>query len=113
MQGLAEPGGIVFSQQVVAELDRSHQFRFDAMGHPLLKNIGDGLAPYRLHATAVGARMAQLVEGLRLNLLRSLTITNSDGEQLPLTSAHSAAMVGVLALEPDQPIADDRLAALL
>ena len=113
MQGLAEPGGIVVSQQIVAELDCSPRFRFEAMGHPLLKNIGDGLALYRLHATGVGGRMAQPVEGLRLKLLGSLTITNSDGEQLPLTSAHAAAMVGVLALEPDQPIADDRLAALL
>ena len=113
MQGLAEPGGIVVSQQIVAELDRSPRFRFEAMGHPLLKNIGDDLALYRLHATGVGTPMAQPGEGLRLNLLGSFTITNSDGEQLPLTSAHAAAMVGVLALEPDQPIADDRLAAML
>lgn len=113
MQGLAEPGGIVVSQQIVTELDRSPRFRFEAMGHPLLKNIGDGLALYRLHATGVGARMALPVEGLRMNLLGSLTITNSDGKQLSLSSAHAAAMVGVLALEPGQPIADDRLAAML
>ncbi|MDB5665698.1 adenylate/guanylate cyclase domain-containing protein [Cypionkella sp.] len=113
MQTLAEPGGIVVSQQIVAALDHSPRFRFEAMGHPLLKNIGDGLALYRLHATGVGARVTLPVEGLRLNLLRSLSITNSAGEQLLLTSAHAAAMIGVLALEPDQAIADDRLAAML
>jgi class 3 adenylate cyclase/DNA-binding SARP family transcriptional activator len=113
MQALAEPGGIVVSQQVVVELDRSPRFRFEAMGHPLLKNIGDGLAVYRLHATGVRERGAVPVAGLRLHLLGNLAITNAEGEELRLASAHAAAMVGVLALEPGQPIAADRLAAML
>lgn len=113
MQALADPGGIVVSQQIVAELDHSPRFRFEAIGHPLLKNIGDSLALYRLHATGLRQGSALPVAGLRLHVLGSFTVTNSHGEELLLASAHAAAMVGVLALESGQPIAVERLAALL
>ncbi len=113
MQALAEPGGIVVSQPIVAELDRSRRFRFEAMGHPLLKNVGDDLALYRLHTTAVHKDTDGPHASLRLQILGSLTITTAAGEEVSLTSAHAAAMVGVLALEPDRPISGDRLAAML
>lgn len=113
MQTLAEPGGIVVSQQIVAELDRSSRFRFEAMGHPLLKNIGDGLALYHLRTTGVRRGLSKPLAGLSLQVLGTLSVTNSNGEKLDLRSAHASAMVGILALEPDKPIAIDSLAALL
>ncbi len=113
MQALADPGGIIVSQKVVAEIERSARFRLEAMGHPLLKNIGDDLALYRLHTTTLRERPEIPGTRLRLRVLGKLMITTETGEEVVLNSANAAAMIGVLALEPDQPIAGDRLAAML
>jgi DNA-binding SARP family transcriptional activator len=113
MQALAEPGGIVVSHQVVAELGRLPRYRFEAMGHPLLKNIGDDLALYRMHTVAVRKLADRLKAPLRLRILGSLTITTEAGDELHWTSAHAAAMIGILALDADKPMSGDRMAAML
>jgi class 3 adenylate cyclase/DNA-binding SARP family transcriptional activator len=114
IEELAEPGGIVVSQGVVAEVGRSPRYQFEALGHPMLKNIGDSVAVYRLYLKAGGtAALDRADTKLRIRLMGGLEVTTVDGEKIPIGSAHAAAIIGVLALDPERSITTDRLAAML
>ncbi len=114
MEALAEPGGIVVSQGIVAELGRSARYQFEALGHPLLKNIGDSVAVYRVHAKAGGPTASDRVDlRLRIRLIGGFEVATADGEKIQIGSAHVSALIGALALDPERPIAVDRLAIML
>jgi class 3 adenylate cyclase/DNA-binding SARP family transcriptional activator len=114
IEALAEPGGIVVSQGIVAEVGRSPRYQFEALGHPMLKNIGDSVAVYRLHSRAAGTESLQQTDTrLRIRLMGGLEVTTVDGEKISIGSSHAAAIIGVLALDPERPIAADRLAVML
>jgi class 3 adenylate cyclase/DNA-binding SARP family transcriptional activator len=114
MQTLAEPGGIVVSQNVVAELDRSPRYRFETIGYPLLKNIGDDIALYRAHAVSDRSHTNKSpATRLRLQVIGDVRISPTDGVPLDLHSAHAAALLGVLALDPNNSVGTDRLAVML
>lgn len=112
MQALADPGGIVVSQNVVAELDRSQRYRFETIGQPLLKNIGDDVVLYRAHATARTEGGAGQADQLHLRVIGDVRLLPGAGRQIRLQSAHASALLGALALEPEAGIAVDRLAVM-
>lgn len=112
MQALADPGGIVVSQNVVAELDRSQRYRFETIGQPLLKNIGDDVVLYRAHATARTEGGAGQADQLHLRVIGDVRLLPGAGRQIRLQSAHASALLGALALEPETGVAVDRLAVM-
>jgi class 3 adenylate cyclase/DNA-binding SARP family transcriptional activator len=114
LEELAEPGGIVVSQGVVAELGRSPRYEFEPLGHPMLKNIGDSVAVYRLHLNAGGTAAFDRADSkLRIRLMGGLEVTTVAGEKILIGSAHAAAIIGMLALDPERSITCDRLAVML
>lgn len=114
MEALAIPGEIVVSQGIVAEVGRSQRYQFEALGHPMLKNIGDSVAVYRLLVKRGGkAAVDQADTKLRIRLIGGLEVTTFGGEKILIGSAHAAAIIGALALDPERSIAADRLAVML
>ncbi len=111
---LALPGEIVVSQGIVAEVGRSPHYWFEALGHPMLKNIGDSVAVYRLRVKTGATAVADQTDNrLRIRLIGGFEVHTVEGEKIVLGSAHAAAIVGALALEPEKSITADRLAVML
>ncbi len=114
MQSVADPGGIVVSQNVMAELGRSPRYRFEAIGRPLLKNIGDDVAVYRAHASTGRIPDADASQRrVDLQVIGDIRLAPPDGSPVALHSVHAAALLGALALEPDNALGADRLAVML
>lgn len=110
LQTVAEPGGIVVSQPVAAMIVHSPRYRLAAIGHPLLKNIGDDLGVYRI---VDGPGRARTAEALQLEVLGGVRLSTRSGRTLMFRSKHALALLGVLALDPDKPAELDRTAVLL
>jgi class 3 adenylate cyclase/DNA-binding SARP family transcriptional activator len=110
LQTVAEAGGIVVSQPVAAMIAHSPRHRLEAIGHPLLKNIGDDLGVYRCVA---GSASREAAESLQLDIVGGVRISTKIGRTLVLRSTHAMALLGILALDPDQTAEVDRTAVML
>lgn len=110
LQTLAEPGGIIVSQPVMAMLQKSSDYHLESIGRPLLKNIGDDQSVYRL---VEGAGNAQATEALRLEILGGVRIKTQDDKVFTIRSAHALALIGALALNPEDAIEASRVAVIL
>ncbi len=110
MQSIAQPGGVVVSQPVMQQVGSPRGFRFEALGHPNLRNIGDGLLLYRLvegaSAEAEGTR-------IRLGVIGGLAAHDDRGAAIPVGSALQAAFLGLLALYGQERVPQDRVAVML
>lgn len=110
LQALADPGGIIVSQPVIAMIAPSSGYHLDAIGHPLLKNIGDDLGAYRL-VEGPGRRQAKAP--LNLEILGGMRLKTKAGATLPLRSRAAMALIGALALDPEEGLEASRLAVML
>lgn len=110
LQALADPGGIIVSQPVIAMLAPSSGYHLHAIGHPLLKNIGDDLGAYRLIEGA-GKRQAKV--DLSLEILGGIRLKTKTGATLPLRSRTAMALLGALALDPEDGLEARRIAVML
>ncbi|MCF7700864.1 adenylate/guanylate cyclase domain-containing protein [Loktanella sp. M215] len=110
LQTLAPPGGIIVSQPVTALLGQSTDYYLDAIGRPLLKNIGDDLSVYRL---VEGAGHRKPGGTLRLDIVGGVRMKTQDNEVQAIRSAHALALIGALALDPDDSVEASRIAAML
>ena len=110
LQTLADPGGIVVSQPVIAPIAPSSGYHLDAIGRPLLKNIGDDLGAYRL---VDGSGRRQPNEMLYLEILGGVRLKTKGGETLPVRSRTTMALIGALALDPEDTLEASRIAVML
>ncbi|MGV8989134.1 MAG: adenylate/guanylate cyclase domain-containing protein [Cypionkella sp.] len=110
LQTLAEPGGVIVSQPVIAMMAPSSGYHLDAIGRPLLKNIGDDLGAYRL---VDEASQRQPREMLRLEILGGVRLKTQGGKALALRSRNAMALIGALALDPEDALEASRIAVML
>ncbi len=110
LQTLADPGGLVVSQPVLAMVAPSSVYHLDAIGHPLLKNIGDGLGAYRV---VEGSGRRQRNEMLCLEILGGVRMKTKGGEALALRSRTAMALIGALALDPEDALEARRIMVML
>lgn len=110
LQTLADPGGIVVSQPVIATIAPSSGYHLDAIGRPLLKNIGDDLGAYRV---VDGSGRRQPNEMLYLEILGGVRLKTKGGETLPVRSRTTMALIGALALDPEDTLEASRIAVML
>ena len=110
LQTLADPGGLVVSQPVIAVIAPNSSYHLDAIGHPLLKNIGDDLGAYRL---VEGSGRHQRNDTLCLEILGGVRMKTKGGKTLPLRSRTAMALIGALALDPDDELEASRIAVML
>jgi DNA-binding SARP family transcriptional activator len=98
------------SQSVTALLGNLSDYHLDAIGRPLLKNIGDDQSVYRL---VDGTGNGKPTDPLQLDILGGVRMKSQDGKVLVVHSIHALALIGALALDPGDAIEASRIAVML
>ena len=112
VQAYAKPGGVCVTQEVYRAAHDIGRFGFRFAGRPVLKNLPEALALYHVVAREAAAvqhsghsPLVMVVDGLRL--------FRGDGEEVPLRSRKTQALIGHLALSKDLQDVQDRIAAMI
>ena len=113
LEPLATPGGVCISQDVFQHVRRSPDLKFISNGIRQLKNISDRIATYNVLEVADEDPRPTELEGLEIDTIDGLALSNTIGEPAPVRSDRVRALIGYLALRPQFSDTTERITALL
>lgn len=99
IEGMAEPGGVLVSRPVYEALRGDTTLRFDSVGKPFLKNLGNDLELFR--TALVNRRQGPGL--LELQLLGEFVLSTADGARLAVPP-ETQLLLAAVALSPSRAV---------